>query len=698
MAVRPRITVPTTRDDRGVTAVEYGLIAALIALLVIPAVLYLTTSTSGAFESTTEADPGVTICADGDPTCTAFDALPAANVPGVPAVVTLAASSVGSTGATLNGTVNAKGTSTAATFCYGTAPDLAGCAVINGSPATVTGNTATAVTASVSSLATNTTYYFRIIGTSAKGTRYGATFSFTTGTAGSSAPTATTTDATAIGSSTANLNGLVVPGGLSTTVTFCYDDKTNLKNCANVPATPATVSGTAGVAVTTALTGLTPGKTYYFRVQAINTLGSDTGNTRSFTAGSGFDPPTAVTVAANPVASTTATLKGLVSGNRDVDANVTFCWGPDSGLTPTCSNGTVETVGSVHKNATNQAVSASVSGLSPGSTYYFQVIATNQGDGTKAYGNILSFTTPTSAPTVATVAASSVSSTSATMNGTVTANGAVTTVTFQRCSNSGMTTGCQTRTATPATVAANGVGVSVAYVESGLTAGQTYYFRVVGNNGTGGDQLGSVSSFITPGPPTVTTVAATSVTTTTAALNGTVTSNGASTTVTFKRCDDAAMATNCVTRTPTPSSVSGVGVAVTYPESGLTAGKRYYFQAIGDNGIGAAQLGSVLDFTTLAALPACTVLPDRTFTVSGAPPYTVNLLPGVTGGVVTGRQASSSPAKTDGTVDVTTPNSANVTWSVTLTGNASKEWNGRIDYTSTACTGVGSRTVKLSKP
>ena len=78
------------------------------------------------------------------------------------------ASYVTSNSAILNGFVNAKGATTAVTFEYGTDgvnfPNSVGA-----TPASVTGNTATAVSATVGGLAQGTTYYYRVKGTSAGG-------------------------------------------------------------------------------------------------------------------------------------------------------------------------------------------------------------------------------------------------------------------------------------------------------------------------------------------------------------------------------------------------------------------------------------------------------------------------------------------------------------------------------------------------
>lgn len=427
--------------DRGATAVEYGLLIGLVALAAIPAIWLLRDSSASTFSTTVEAEDGVTICTEGDPNCTAFNALPAANLPGVPTVTTLAATAVGTSGATLNASVNANGTSTAVTFCIGTAPDLTGCTVVNGSPANATGSSATAVSAVRTGLATHTTYYFRVIGTSSKGTRFGATLSFVTGSAGSTAPTASTVAATNVAGTSATLNGFVVPGGLSTNVTFCYGTQSNLNNCTSIPASPATVTGTTGQAVSAALSGLTSNRTYYYRVAAANGLGSDTGNRLSFTTGAAVTPPTVVTVAANSVAATTATLRGTVSGNRQDDGSLKFCFGSTAAIADACSSSV--SAGTYQKNDTTDPVSANVTGLSPAVTYYFRLVATNDGNGVQGLGELLTFTTGQATQTISFTAPTSPNEVSATEALTATAtSGLVVTfgsTTSSVCSVSGNT-------------------------------------------------------------------------------------------------------------------------------------------------------------------------------------------------------------------------------------------------------------------
>jgi hypothetical protein len=95
-----------------------------------------------------------------------------------PIPVTAAASSITTTGATLNGTMNANGFSTDVSFDYGLTTTYG--TTVSATPASVTGSTTTGVSAVISGLSPGTTYHFRVSGTSTGGTTAGGDQTFTT--------------------------------------------------------------------------------------------------------------------------------------------------------------------------------------------------------------------------------------------------------------------------------------------------------------------------------------------------------------------------------------------------------------------------------------------------------------------------------------------------------------------------------------
>ncbi len=99
-----------------------------------------------------------------------------------PTVTTNPATGVSSTGATLNGTVNANGDSTTVLFRFGTTAGGPYPNLIAATPSPVTGTTPTAVSAVLTGLTPNQIYYFIIEGTNGSGTTQGTEQSFSTAT------------------------------------------------------------------------------------------------------------------------------------------------------------------------------------------------------------------------------------------------------------------------------------------------------------------------------------------------------------------------------------------------------------------------------------------------------------------------------------------------------------------------------------
>ncbi len=96
-----------------------------------------------------------------------------------PTVVTQSASSVDISSATLNGTVKANNNSSTVTFEYGLTNAYG--TTVNATPATVTGNAVTPVSANLVGLALTSIYHFRVVAVNAGGTSYGNDITFTTG-------------------------------------------------------------------------------------------------------------------------------------------------------------------------------------------------------------------------------------------------------------------------------------------------------------------------------------------------------------------------------------------------------------------------------------------------------------------------------------------------------------------------------------
>ncbi len=195
-----------------------------------------------------------------------------------PLVITLAATAISGTGATLNGSVNANSLSTSVSFNWGLTAAYGN--TVTATPSTVTGNTTTAVLAGISSLLPATTYHFRVTGTNAAGTSNGNDLTFTTAPA---QPSVVTNIASNIGLNSAQLNGTVTANNSATTVSFDWGLTISYGN--NTAGTPASVTGSSATPVLANLGSLALTTQYHYRCVGVNSAGTSYGADMTFTTG-----------------------------------------------------------------------------------------------------------------------------------------------------------------------------------------------------------------------------------------------------------------------------------------------------------------------------------------------------------------------------------------------------------------------------
>lgn len=296
----------------------------------------------------------------------------------LPVTVTTSATAITTTGATLTGTVNANNTTASNTFEYGLTTAYG--STVNATPATSTGNTATAISATLSGLLPGTTYHYRAISANANGTSYGSDSVFTTLTA--PVPLVTTGAAGSVTNSGATLTGTVNANNTTTVNTFEYGLTTAYGSTAN--ATPATATGNTTTSMSATLSGLLPGTTYHYRAVSANANGTAYGSDMSFT--TTLQPsPAATTGNATAVTGTTAVLNAMVNANGAATL-VSFEYGPTTSYGSVANAAPYPVSGNTLTN-----VAASISGLQPGITYHYRIKAVNSGGTT--YGGDMSFST-----------------------------------------------------------------------------------------------------------------------------------------------------------------------------------------------------------------------------------------------------------------------------------------------------------------
>ncbi|MDR1847987.1 MAG: fibronectin type III domain-containing protein, partial [Bacteroidales bacterium] len=385
-------------------------------------------------------------------------------------------------------------------------------------------------------LTANTTYEFYAYATTASGTTDGSTLNFTTLNVSVVPPTVLTEAADNITQTSATLHSTITAGNETITAQG-YQWRQQ--------GTSTWSTSSDGL-----LTGLTANTTYEFYAYATTASGTTDGSTLNFTTlNVSVVPPTVVTLAADNITQTSATLHSTITAGNETITAQGYQWRQQGTSTwSTSSNGLL-------------------TGLTANTTYEFYAYATTASGTTD--GSILNFTTLVAPPTVVTEAATSITQTSATLNSTVTAGSE--TISAQ---------GYKWRTGTDAwSTSSDGL-------LTGLTANTTYEFYAYATTASGTTN-GLTLNFTTLAivPPTVLTEAATSITQTSATLNSTVTAGS-----------ETIAEQGYKWRTGTDAwSTSSDGLL-----TGLIANTTYDFFAYATTASGTVT-GDTLNFTTLVA-------------------------------------------------------------------------------------------------
>lgn len=192
------------------------------------------------------------------------------------------------------------------------------------------------------------------------------------------------------------------------------------------------------------------------------------------------------------------------------------------------------------------------------------------------------------AAVVTTNAATAITSTGATVNGTVNPNGEATTYAFQW----GLTTSYGNEAPLPGSSAGSGTtDVPVSAALDGLTSGTVYHFRVIASNASG-VATGADETFTTagspPAPATVTTKAATNVTATSAVLNGSVVPGTTPTTCSFAYGPTTSYGS---LTNPQPVPAGTTSVTITATVSGLTPATAFHDRLVCNGATGTASGG-----------------------------------------------------------------------------------------------------------
>lgn len=207
-----------------------------------------------------------------------------------------------------------------------------------------------------------------------------------------SAPTVATSPADLIATTSARLKGTVNPNGASTAAKFLYGTSTGVYTD-SATATQSPLTGSLSQSITYSLTGLTENTTYYYIAVGTNSEGRVEGSEQSFTTLDVDYSPLVSTDGSSSIDTTFATLNGTVNANG-LSTIARVLYGTSSGTyTDSAAYSGNPVTGSSYTEVAQQ-----VTGLSPGTLYYFKWIAGN--DSGRTEGIERSFTTVSSGGTI----------------------------------------------------------------------------------------------------------------------------------------------------------------------------------------------------------------------------------------------------------------------------------------------------------
>jgi phosphodiesterase/alkaline phosphatase D-like protein len=408
--------------------------------------------------------------------CMALADAPALAAPVLPVVKTEAVSNLTLTSATLNATVNPKGTSVSecqfeigpyAEWLYEVLP----CSVA----LPLTGASSVPVSVALAGLSPSGVYYYRVSAGNETGTSQGAVLSFTTPPA---VEGVSTLAATAIGSHEAMLNGSLEPNGLDAHYFFeygvsnSYGSNTNMQD-AGTQSEPTPVSAP--------VVGLTPDQSYHFRLVAENSAGTTYGADETFLT-QAVQPVVEQSGATVSVARSSALLSFVVnSENSATDYQVEYGSSTAYGA---------RSATAVRSTDAAESINIGLEDLTPATQYHYRLVASNSA-GTVAGPDETFTTSAPSPPLVATGGASAVGQSSATVAGSVNSQGLPTNYGFELGTGSGY--GPPTGIGT-----AGGGEEAIALTISGLAPGTTYHYRVLASN-QDGTVYGADETFTTSG-------------------------------------------------------------------------------------------------------------------------------------------------------------------------------------------------------
>ena len=374
------------------------------------------------------------------------------------------------------------------------------------------------------------------------------------------------------GTITNNGGAIIIASGI------CWSSISNTPTISDSKTTDGTGIGT----FVSSLTGLTAGVTYHVRSYATNSVGTSYGTVQTFMTTS-ISPSIST-----PVLTTISPASSIGTTSAVVGGNVT-----DEGLTQVSARGIVygTTAGSSTYTVTTGSgagtFTTTLTGLTAGTRYFVRSFATNV-QGT-AYGAEINFTTLTRPTVSVTATITSITGSTATGGGTISADGGASVLAR------GLVWGTTSGASTFSTTTGAGTGTYTSSLNS-LSNGTTYFVRAFATNSVG-TSYGPEISFATPSTATMSSTITSTITSASAVLGGALSSTGnATTTVGILYSTASNFGTYSTTTINTNASVGTYTTSVT----GLTQLTTYFAKTYATNIVGTTY-GPTINFTTPVA-------------------------------------------------------------------------------------------------
>jgi hypothetical protein len=514
------------------------------------------------------------------------------------------ASGVGSTKATLEAQLNPNNEATSYTFEYASkekAGELEAPIVKLPVGGPVEGGTNQTIgTPAIEGLSAGTTYFYRVVATNGTGTTDATVTSFTT----VPTPTIEVVEPSSITATSAAFKGTLTPlNSVDTKYSFEYAPSPECAGAGTLTTTPGdagTGLGTTFKTPATPVTELQPNQTYSVCLVSINAFGSEATPPVTFKTPAASPSIEVGSVKTSGETPFEATLEAQVNPN-----NQTTTYGFEYSTSNTLAGAiTLKGTSSLSGYGYQTASVPTGHALTPGTTYYFRVLATNA-TGTTTDPTIAEFKTPTAvAPNIESETSSGLTAEKATLEAGVNPEHQATTCKFEYGTEPALLTGVTTVACLPQNLGSGGSGVVVSAPLAGLKSSTAYYYRVSATNETGTTTDPKIETFTTESAqaPKIEELSATEVASSSATFDATIDPGGLATAYTF----EYAPAGGTFTPVPEPEAkgtiaegTAGVQVSV-HMQQGLLPDASYQFRVLVSNSF-AAETGEAQTFTTHAA-------------------------------------------------------------------------------------------------